>query len=123
MFPAIGSVTQYIKTDRLRALAVTGAKRSIAFPELPTIAESGLPGYESLATIGMFAPAKTPPAIVQKLNTALNSITVMPDVSEQLQKMGGYPSPKTVEQFTQWYRSEIPLWKDVVARAKIPLED
>ena len=99
MFPAIGSVTQYIKTDCLRALAVTGAKRSVAFPELPTIAESGLPGYESLATIGMFAPAKTPPAIVTRLNREVNAVFERADIKERLLKEGQEVSPGTPAQF------------------------
>ena len=113
----------FMPSGRVRLLAVAGDKRLYSFPNVPTTAEAGLPAYKTGTTVAIYVVTKTPTAIVQKLNTALNSITVMPEVSEQLQKMGGYPAPKTVEQFTHWYRSEIPLWKNVVARAKIPLEE
>lgn len=118
------SFMAFIPSGRVRVLAIAGDKRLLSLPNVPTTAEAGLPNYKAGTTVAIYVVAKTPPAIVQKLNTAVNAVTAIPEVKEQLQKQSGAnPLPMTVEQFTQWYRDDIRLWKDIVAKAKITPSD
>lgn len=113
----------FINAGKVRILAVAGDKRIPAYPDAPTIVEAGLPGYRSGALIGVYAPAKTPAGNVQALNSAINKVVLMPEVTQQLRKLGGEPEPMSVADFTSWYRREVQLWKDVVAKANIPAAD
>jgi tripartite-type tricarboxylate transporter receptor subunit TctC len=88
VFDSAYSMTQHIKSDRLRALAVTTQKRAAALPDLPTMAEAGLPGFSMPLWIAVFAPAGTPPAIVTRLNTEMNRALKAPDVREQMAQQG-----------------------------------
>ena len=88
MFPTAGAATPHVKSGRVRALAVTSPARSPVAPQLPTIAESGLPGYESLAIYGIFAPAKTPRAIAERLNREIVQILGAPETRERFLAMG-----------------------------------
>jgi tripartite-type tricarboxylate transporter receptor subunit TctC len=81
-------VGPYLQDSRLRVMAVTGPKRSTLFPQLPTVKESGLPGYEFDSWFGLLAPAGTPTAVVERLNQAVNKIVAMPDVADRLRKLG-----------------------------------
>jgi len=81
-------VGPYLQDSRLRVLAVTGPKRSTLFPQLPTVKESGLPGYEFDSWFGLLAPAGTPAAVVERLNQAVNKIVAMPEVADRLRKLG-----------------------------------
>ena len=109
------SVSQHTKSGRLRGLAVTGGQRSALLPGLPTIAESGLPGYEMLNWMGMFAPAGTPRAVVDKLSSELVRIVRVPEVSAGLQASGAEPSPLGADEFAVFVRSEVEKWAKVVA--------
>ena len=113
----------YLQSGRIKLIAIAGDQRLPAFPDVPTTAQAGLPGFKVGATLGVYVAAHTPAAIVQKLNSTINSIIVTPEVRERIQKLGGNPAPMSVEEFTQWYRREVQLWKDIVARAKIPPVD
>jgi tripartite-type tricarboxylate transporter receptor subunit TctC len=111
-----------IKAGRVRALAVTSAKRAGAMPELPTIAESGVPGYEMALWIGVFAPAGTPRDVAAKLNSEVVRIVHLPDVHETLAGMGVEPLGNTSEQTAEWIRREIAKYGPVVKAADIKAE-
>ncbi len=107
MFPTAGSATPYVKGGRLRALAVTSAEPSALVPDLPTVAAAGLPGYESVAMTGLFAPAKTPEAIVRRLNLEINAVLKKPEVRERFLSQGTEAMGGTPEQFTAVMKAEI----------------
>jgi len=111
-----------IKSGRVRALAVTSAKRSGAMPELPTIAESAAPGYEMALWIGVFAPVATPREVAAKLNTEVVRIVNLPDIREKLAGMGVDPVGNTSEQMAEWIRREIARYGPVVKAAGIKVE-
>jgi len=114
-FGTAASVSPQTKSGRLRALAVTGGKRSAVLPDLPTIAESGVPGYEMLNWLGLFAPASTPRAIVEKLNDAVLRVAGLPEVRDRLNAAGAEPSPLPTEEFAAFVKTEIEKWGKVVA--------
>jgi tripartite-type tricarboxylate transporter receptor subunit TctC len=101
----------------LRALAVTTATRSSVAPDVPTLAESGLPGYEIGSWQGVFAPAGVPPAIVKRLNTEIVKILNMPDVKEKLAALGAEVVANSSEDFTTLVKSEVVKWSDVVKKS------
>ena len=107
MFPSANSATQYVKSGRLRALAVTSAEPSTLVPDLPTVAAAGLPGYESVAMTAMFAPAKTPDAIVRRLNTEINIALKKPETRERVLTQGTEAMGGTPEQLTAVIKTEI----------------
>ena len=107
MFPSANSATQYVKSGRLRALAVTSAEPSTLVPDLPTVAAAGLPGYESVAMTAMFAPAKTPDAIVRRLNTEINIALKKPETRERFLTQGTEAMGGTPEQLTAVIKTEI----------------
>jgi tripartite-type tricarboxylate transporter receptor subunit TctC len=90
----------------MRAIAVSTAKRSSALPDVPTVAEAGLPGFVFDFWIGMLAPAKTPRAIVNKLNAEVRNILQQPDVKDRLSKLGADPMPMSPEQFDAYMKEE-----------------
>lgn len=118
-FGNVPTVIRQARDGKLRALAVTGAKRTPAAPDIPTVAESGVPGYEVATFYGLSAPAKTPRAIIDRLNSeavrALNS----PDVRERLQGLGADPVGNTPEQYTAFIQNEIAKWDKVIKAAGI----
>jgi tripartite-type tricarboxylate transporter receptor subunit TctC len=113
----------FLASNRVRVLAVASARRMPTFPDTPTTAEAGLPGFIAGATAGVYVQGKTPGNIVQTLNSTINKVTAQPEMKEQLRKQGGIAEALSVNDFTQWYRREIQTWKDIVARAKIPPVD
>lgn len=117
--PTIAAGLPLSRGGKLRALAVTGAKRSPAEPALPTIAESGVPGYQASNWYGLAAPAKTPRALVVKLNQEFSRIMAQPEVREKLLNVGMEPATSTPEQFTEFVQAEIAKWTRVVKSAGI----
>ncbi len=113
-FLSAPAVVPFIKNGRLRALAVTNAKRSIILPDLPTIAETGLPGYESEGWSGIFAPAKTPAAIVQRLYNDFATALRDNDVRARLIAAGTEPALMTSDELGKKVRDEIARWSKVV---------
>ncbi len=107
----------HVKSGRLRGLAVTGATRSVALPDLPTIAEAGLPGYAVTVWFGMLAPAKTPAEIINRVQTEIARGLKTPAVRERLTAMGAEPSGNTPDEFAAFLRSEIAKWRKVVKSA------
>ena len=114
MFGNMASTLPHVKGGKLRALAVTGAKRSASAPELPTIAETGLPGYEATAWFALFAPARTPMAIVNKLNGEVNALFTLPDVKERMLGLGADAMPMTSRELGAFVESEIVKWGKLI---------
>ena len=116
------SVVPHVRSGRLRALATTGQKRSTALPELPTIAESGVPGYEASLWYGFVGPARIPTEIVQRLNAEITTVLRMADVRERLTAQGVEAQPTTADEFARLLAADIGRWAKVVARAGIKAE-
>jgi len=116
-FDNITTAWPLAKGGKLRALAVTTAARSPIAPDVPTLAESGLPGFEVGSWQGVFAPAGTPPEIVKRLNTEIVKILKLPDVSERLVGLGAEPVGNTSEEFTALVKAEVVKWADVVKKS------
>ena len=116
-FDNITTAWPLAKGGKLRALAVTTAKRSPAAPDVPTLAEAGVPGYEVGSWQGVFAPAGTPPAIVKRLNTEIVKIINLPDVQEKLLALGAEPVGNSSEEFTAFVKAEVVKWGDVVKKS------
>jgi tripartite-type tricarboxylate transporter receptor subunit TctC len=121
-FGTAASVSPHTKSGRLRGLAVTGSRRSASLPDLPTIAESGVPGYEMLNWLGLFAPAGTPRAIVDRLNTEALRVVRSAEVRERLNAAGADPSPLPTEEFAPFVKQEIEKWGKVVAATGMTVE-
>jgi tripartite-type tricarboxylate transporter receptor subunit TctC len=119
VFATPASVVGHIKAGRLRALATTGAQRSPAMPEVPTIAESGYPGYEATNWYAYVAPVKTPKEILARLNQELVKVLAVPEVREQLLSHGLEPKPGTSEALARYMESEYATWGKVVREARI----
>ncbi len=113
-FDNITTAWPLAKDGRLRALAVTTAKRSAVAPDVPTLAEAGVPGFEVGSWQGVFAPAGTPPEIVKRLNTEIVKILNMPDVREKLIGLGAEPVGNTSDEFSTMVKAEVVKWADVV---------
>jgi len=121
-FASIISGTPHVKTGRLRALAVTGARRSPALPELPTMMEAGVRGYESSTWYGLLAPKATSRAIVTKLNHEVVAIINLPEVKANLLAEGAEPVGNTPEQFGDFIKAEIAKWGKVIRAAGLRAE-
>ena len=114
MFDNLANAMAQVKGGKLRALAVTTAKRSSLAPELPTMAEAGLPGFDISTWYGLFAPAGTPPAIVARWNADVTRILNMPDVRARLVADGAEPAPNSPEQFAQFIAAELTKYARIV---------
>ena len=114
MFDNLPSSFAQIKAGKLRALAVTSASRSPSLPDVPTIAESGLPGYEATSWFGLLAPAGTPPAIVKALDEQVVAVLADPAVRAQIDEQGAVPHPESPEDFGRFIRAEIAKWARIV---------
>ena len=121
MFSPSTTVQAFVEAGKLKAIATTGAKRSKFSPNVPTVAESGLPGYESTGWFGLLAPAHTPPDIVTKLNKAVVAIMGKPDVIEHMAKLGAEPEPQTPEQFARYIDADVAKWSRLVKEENIVL--
>ena len=113
-FLGMVSAQSQIKGGRLRAIGVTGPKRSPAVPDLPTVAESGVPGYDVVAWYGLFAPAGTPRPIVLKVNAEVKRIVELPDLRDRLSAEGAEVNASTPEQFAAYLKTEMVKWARVV---------
>ena len=116
-FDNITTALPLAKAGNLRALAVTTAQRSAVAPEIPTMAEAGLAGYEIGSWQGVFAPAGTPPEIVRRLNTEIVRILKSPEIHDKLIALGAEPVGNSVDEFTAMVKSEVAKWGDVVKRS------
>ena len=108
------SVQGHIKTGKLRALAVTTVKRSPNFPNLPTVGEAGVPGFDAITWHGVVVPARTPPAAIARLNNEFNKLLSAPDMRERLAGLGSDVIGGEPRQLTDYMRTEIPRWAKVI---------
>jgi tripartite-type tricarboxylate transporter receptor subunit TctC len=118
-FATISTALPHVKAGRLRALAVTTPRRSTAAPEYPTVAEAGVPGYEHASWVGMFAPARTPPPVVTKLNDHTVKVVNVPEVKSMLLRDGLETVGDSPQEFAALVKSEIAKWIKVVKAAGI----
>jgi tripartite-type tricarboxylate transporter receptor subunit TctC len=121
MFAPALTVTPHIAGGKLRAIGVTGSARSALFPDFPTIAESGLPGYASLGWFGLFAPAGTPRAIIDKVGADTGAVLLKPDAKQKLANEGAEPEPMTPQSFTTFVNAEVAKWLALASKAGIKL--
>jgi tripartite-type tricarboxylate transporter receptor subunit TctC len=122
MFPDIASALPQIKGGKLRPLAVASAQRVAALPDLPTIGESGYPGFEAWAWQGFVAPAKTPSPIIMKLNAEFAKVMSDPAIKQRLSESGFEPQTSTPEEFSAYMKSEITKWAKVIRESNISLD-
>jgi tripartite-type tricarboxylate transporter receptor subunit TctC len=119
MFAPAQTVMPHVQSGKLKALGVTGAKRSQALLELPTVAESGLPGYVAVGWFGLLAPAATPKAAVAKLSADANRVLAMRDVREKMLGLGAEPAGNTPEEFARFIRGDQAKWSRLMKEAGI----
>ncbi|MGB3434284.1 Bug family tripartite tricarboxylate transporter substrate binding protein [Achromobacter sp.] len=122
MFDNMPSALQLVKAGKLRALAITSTARSPQLPDVPTMAEAGLPGYEIAGWFGVLAPAATPKPIIERLNKELLAVLAMPDVREQIGAMGGIISAEGPADFGRYIAAETDKWGALVSKAQIKLQ-
>jgi tripartite-type tricarboxylate transporter receptor subunit TctC len=114
MFDAISTIVGQVHAGKLKALGTTGQHRSAVTPEIPTIAEAGVPGYEATIWLGLMAPAATPKPILDRLSAAVNKIINAPDVKENWGKQGAVPMAMTPDEFGKFLRADIAKWAKLV---------
>jgi tripartite-type tricarboxylate transporter receptor subunit TctC len=119
MFPSLIAASGFIKSGKVRAIAVTGKKRSALYPDLPTLDETGVRGFEVVQWYGFFAPAKTPKEIVTRLNTEIVAVLRDPDVVKKMAEQGADIVTGSPDQFGKLVQSEIAKWSKLVKDAKI----
>jgi len=117
MLDAITTMTPMVRAGKVRALGTTGKKRSNVLPEVPTIAEAGVPGYEATIWIGIVAPAGTPKAVTEKLNAEIENIVSRPDVKKTWNEQGAEPMKMTTAEFEKYLNDDIAKWAKVVKLA------
>jgi len=122
VFTAIASAQQYVRGGRLIALGVPSAKRSGALPDVPTFQESGLAGFDVSSWTGIFAPAKTPPAVISKLQRELSQVLQSPFVKERYATLGIEPVGNSPEEFGAQVRADLARWQEVVKAANVKVE-
>ncbi|KQU74801.1 MULTISPECIES: tripartite tricarboxylate transporter substrate binding protein [unclassified Rhizobacter] len=113
-FETVTVALPFVQSGKVRALAVTSAKRSIALPDVPTLQEAGVPGFDVASWQAFYAPAGTPPAIVKRLNAEVAKIIAMPEVKAKMETLGLQYTPNTPEQFAVFGRSELVKWAKIV---------
>lgn len=109
-FNALGPLAQFVQDGRVKILAVSGSQRTKALPEVPTVAEGGLPGFEALGWYGFFAPAGTPRAVLQRLNADLARAVAAPEISERIEKSNLVPAPQTLDEAARFVAAEAEKW-------------
>ncbi len=119
LFAPSQAVIQHVRAGRLKALATTGARRADTLPDLPTIAESGLPGYEAVGWFGLLAPAATPKAVVEKLSADANRVLSDPDTKKRMQSLGADLSRTTPQEFARFIRDDQAKWAKLMREAGI----
>ena len=117
MFAPSQTVMPYVRAGKLKALAVTGARRSETLPDLPTVAESGLQGYEAVGWFGLLAPAATPKASVARASADVNRVLAMSEVREKMLVLGADPAGNTPEEFARFIRADQAKWSRLMKEA------
>jgi tripartite-type tricarboxylate transporter receptor subunit TctC len=119
MFDAVTTMTEQVKSGKVKAIATTGKKRSAVLPDVPTVDESGVPGYEATIWLGLLAPKGTPAAVVTRLNEAVSKIVNQPDVQQAWAKQGAVPLVMSAPVFDKYIRDDIQKWAKVIKSANI----
>ncbi len=114
MFDAVPTMTEHVRAGKVKALATTGPARSAVMPEVPTVAEAGVPKYEATIWLGLVAPKATPPAIVAKLNAEVGKIVGNPEVGKAWKAQGATPMVMSVAEFTRYMNDDIAKWAHIV---------
>jgi len=114
MFDAITTMAQLSRAGKVRAIATSGRTRSVIMPEVPTVSEAGVPGYESVIWLGLMAPAATSKPNIEKLNSETQKIIRLPDVKEAWAKQGAVPMHMTPAEFGEFLEQDIQKWAKVV---------
>lgn len=122
MYPSMTAVLPHVKAGKLRALAITARERSALAPELPTMQQAGVPGYEASIWNGMLAPARTPPAIVSKLNSSIAQVMQTRDVRERIAALGAEPATSTPAAFGKFIADEIAKWGKVIKESGVRID-
>jgi len=122
MFDAVTTMADAARAGKVRALATTGLERSSVLPDVPTVNESGVPGYEATIWLGLLAPKGTPKAIVDKLNDAVTKIASQPEVKREWGKQGATPMIMTPSQFDKYIAADIAKWAKVIKASNIKLD-
>ncbi len=122
MFDAITTMAPQARAGKVRALATTGRTRSEILPDVPTVSEAGVPGYEATIWLGLMAPAGTPKPIIEKLNAAVTRVVSQPDVRTSWVQQGAVPMTMSPEEFERYLRDDIAKWANVVKTAKIKVD-
>jgi tripartite-type tricarboxylate transporter receptor subunit TctC len=122
LFAPSQAVIQHVRAGKLKALATTGAKRTETLPHLPTVAESGLPGYEAVGWFGLLAPAATPRPLVGKLSADANRVLADQDIRSRMSALGADPSGTTPEEFARFIRDDQAKWAKLMREAGIKPE-
>ena len=122
MFDAVTTMSEQVKSGKVKAIATTGKTRSEVLPEVPTLNEAGLPGYETTIWLGLMAPRGTPKAVVDKLNEAVSKIAGQADVKQLWIKQGAVPMVMTPEGFEKYARDDIAKWARVIKAANIKVD-
>ena len=123
IFDNMPSILSHVKAGSLRGLAVTTKERVAVVPEMPTIAESGVPGFDVFSWFGFFVPAKTPPEVIAKINADTNAALVYPSVKSRFEELGAIPKGSTPAELAAFLKSEIDKWGPVIREAKIKVEN
>ena len=121
MFAPGPVVQSFIQAGKLRAIGITDSRRSKFYPDVPTISESGLPGYESVGWFGLLAPAKTPPEIVKQINQDVVAIMKTKEFEDQLALLGAEATPQTPEEFGRYINADVAKWTKLVKDNKITM--
>jgi tripartite-type tricarboxylate transporter receptor subunit TctC len=116
------TLASYVKSGQLRGLGVTSGKRSVLFPDLPTLAETGVPGFHVVGWFGVFTTSKTPQGVVAKLNAELNAIVREPEVRERLLATGAEPLSGSPDDLRKHLAREIEVWGKVIREAGVKAE-
>lgn len=122
LFTAVAGAQQYVKNGKANAIAVSAAKRVPSLPDVPTLAESGVPGFVSDSWVGLLAPANTPKEIVDRLARELNAVVNLPDTRERLATLGIVPSGNTSEAFASEIQNDLKKYSEIVKTAKIRVQ-
>ena len=121
-FDTMTAATPHVKSGRVRAIAQTRAKRAGAYPNVPTMAESGFPGFEATTWYGLVGPGKMPAAMAQRMNEDINKVLAMPDVKEKLDLYGAEDGGGSAQQFADFIRTEQTKWSKVIKDAKVTID-
>ena len=122
MFDAISTIIGQVHAGKLRAIATTGKNRSSVTPDVPTVAESGVPGYEAPIWLGLMVPAATPKPIIEKLNAEVVKVLQSPDIKENWAKQGAAPMPMKPDEFDRFLRADIEKWGKLVKATGMKVE-